>query len=325
VPSYIKAAFGEATGPAIAELILDGVLEIMYDGEFVCGSDAHAAIYPPSSIVSDALKGSAVSQISIDALKYAQMLDIDEPNVLSMRLYCFQRIPLSPRWQRRLPDGNAVLDYLQVRSGANRAVLDANWISSTPGARSDGWFAWHSQRVRYSPDSADPIFKLYISPLPEQMADVFRIALKVLSDSTCISFKVGNDACGLLRPDKMVAYFGQFEDLAEAAGCLETQLKGCQAHGVPFTAPISAEGLLSWGIDPPQRVQSPLTWLRESWRLWVTNRLATALLVAKHARRSTLEPWQFALQRLRLDGIDTDTWTPSQQIWRRNGSDKEAR
>jgi hypothetical protein len=28
-----------------------------------------------------------------------------------------------------------------------------------------------------------------------------------------------------------------------------------------------------------------------------------------------MEPWQFALERLRLDGVDTATWTPVETIW----------
>jgi hypothetical protein len=29
-----------------------------------------------------------------------------------------------------------------------------------------------------------------------------------------------------------------------------------------------------------------------------------------------MEPWEFALARLRLDGIDTETWTPGALAWR---------
>jgi hypothetical protein len=80
-----------------------------------------------------------------------------------------------------------------------------------------------------------------------------------------LQFKIGSDAWGLLRPDKIVAYFPDFERLAEAAGGL-------------------AEGL------------------------------SRALLTAREAGEA--EPWRFALDRLRLEGIDTATWTPGSRLWR---------
>ena len=29
-----------------------------------------------------------------------------------------------------------------------------------------------------------------------------------------------------------------------------------------------------------------------------------------------MEPWRFALERLRLEGVDTATWTPGALLWR---------
>jgi len=98
---------------------------------------------------------------------------------------------------------------------------------------------------------------------------------------------------------------------------LKPRLHDCPAHGVPFTAALDDEGLLSWGVDPPASVQL-LEWQpRESWRLWLTNRLANALLTAKRAPATATQrsPWQYALDRVRLEGIDIDTWTPSADVW----------
>ena len=53
---------------------------------------------------------------------------------------------------------------------------------------------------------------------------------------------------------------------------------------------------------------------RESWRLWLTNRLAVALLAARRDG-GPLEPWQYALARLEIDGIDPSTWAPSADLW----------
>ncbi len=45
LPSYVKALAGERFGKAIAQLILDGVLEIQRDGSFVSGPAAYNVLY----------------------------------------------------------------------------------------------------------------------------------------------------------------------------------------------------------------------------------------------------------------------------------------
>ena len=49
--------------------------------------------------------------------------------------------------------------------------------------------------------------------------------------------------------------------------------------------------------------------------MWVTERLAEYLVVGRDAGGSEFEPWEFALERLRFGGIDTDTWVPSSGMW----------
>ena len=158
-------------------------------------------------------------------------------------------------------------------------------------------------------------YKLYVSPA----IDALPAALGAVADSLArapgvSAFKVGADLSGICRPDKLVVYFDRLDDLQRAAAQLESLLKGCPAHGVPFTAPVTADGLLSWGADPPaaSAVESEAL---TSWRMWVTERLAEYLVVAREGSAGTLEPWQFALERLRLSGIDTDTWAPANDMW----------
>jgi len=138
-------------------------------------------------------------------------------------------------------------------------------------------------------------------------------------------WKIGADLAGLLRPDKIVAYFPDFDALARAAQILCERLDGLPAHGVPFTAEIGGGGLLSWGMDPPR--DEALPWSGpESWRIWLANRLARALLDAR-AQTGTVEtdpaplnpplaPWRFAVERLRLEGVDTDSWTPGALVFK---------
>jgi hypothetical protein len=75
-------------------------------------------------------------------------------------------------------------------------------------------------------------------------------------------------------------------------------------------------------MDPPDEDGS--VWRgwsgRESWRLWLARRLASALVTAQAMGSTTNGPsdeaWRFALDRLRLEGVDTDTWTPGALVFR---------
>src|SRR6185369_3495174 len=116
-------------------------------------------------------------------------------------------------------------------------------------------------------------------------------------------FKIGADAAGLLRPDKIVLYFADQQSLLQVAGALHARLPGVRAQGVPFSAEITGDGLLSWGMDPPAR-ERVLAWHEpESWRLWVARRLALAMIAAQAAAPTSgegaLAPAAFALERLR--------------------------
>jgi hypothetical protein len=160
-----------------------------------------------------------------------------------------------------------------------------------------------------------------VSPACDAVPAAFGATLDVLHESAVSCFKIGAEVFGLLRPDKLVAYFPSADDLHRAADGLRARLAGCAAHGVPFTASLTEDGLLSWGMDPPRDRRSPGLEQLESWRLWVTNRLATALVSARAARQSSIEPWQFALERVSLDGIDPTTWTPVSSIWSSAGGE----
>jgi len=302
LPSYVRALLGEAAGTAMARLVADGILEIEKGGAFVSGAAAFESREAPGG-------EGRLARLSIAALRYGQALAVDDPLRLSFRLYGYNRRPLTPAWQRMLPDSEAVRKWLGIApGGANRPRLDRTWRSSPP---SEAWLSWRSRREEpASPGGAT--WKLYVSPAPEALPESFGAVLDALGAARAGQFKIGAGAAGLLRPDKIVAYFPSFERLAEAADAVRSRLGGVPAQGVPFTSEIGGDGLLSWGMDPPA---SEGSWGgRESWRLWLTHRLARALLAARGAAEG-IEPWRFALERLRLEGIDTASWTPSSGLW----------
>ncbi|MFL6262430.1 MAG: hypothetical protein ACJ76Y_22250 [Thermoanaerobaculia bacterium] len=308
LPAYVRSALGEAAGRTIARLIADGVLEIERAGAFLCGP---AALQVRETLAN----GGRLAGLSIAALRYGQALATDDPLRLSFRLYGYNRRPLTPRWQRLLAGPEAVQAHLGIApGGANRKLLDRTWRSSPP---SEAWLSWHSRADEPAADPRGATWKLYISPAPEALAEGFGAVLEALAAARAGQFKIGAGAAGLLRPDKIVAYFPSFERLEEAARAVEPRLAGAPAQGVPFTSEIAGDGLLSWGMDPPAAERDPWGG-RESWRLWLTHRLARALLAARNVGENAgeeIEPWRWAVERLRLEGIDPDTWTPAASQW----------
>ena len=181
-------------------------------------------------------------------------------------------------------------------------------------AKSKGWLSWTSES--WSRGDSDVTYKLYVSPRPERIRDAFAVVARVLPAFEAAQFKVGDSAAGLLRPDKLVAYFKTREMLDDAAAVLRRELAGCEAQGVPFSAGLDDSGLLSWGIDPPEN-ERPLRWLGgSSWRLWIARRLGAAVAIAKSARSAVAaEPWRFAVERVRRQGVDVATWSPTPALW----------
>jgi hypothetical protein len=309
LPSYMRMALGEAEAErAMARLVADGVFEVEREGEFVSGPAALADRWQRVG------SGGRLAELSIAALRYGQSLALDDPLRLSWRLYGYNRRPLTPRWRRLLPEAGAVQTYLGIGPGGpNRALLDRVW---TPSPLGEAWLSWHSRRPEPSPDRDGGTFKLYLSPAPEALAESFGAILEALAAARAPQLKLGSSAAGLLRPDKIVAYFPSFERLGEAAEKAGERLAGVPAQGVPFTSEIGGDGLVSWGMDPPRSERTALSKRPESWRLWLTHRLAQALLSARAAGAGEAEPWRFALERVRLEGIDTESWTPGGSLWR---------
>ena len=282
----------------VVDLVLDGILEIESGDRFVSGADALALVQPP-------VDARDVGRLSLDALLHAQDLETSDPQALATALYLHNRIPMTAYWKTTFAD---VLAHVGADRGSLRALLEREWL---PG-NANGWLNWSPRTpVRRGPD--DVTYKLYVSPRPERIRDAFEIVVRVLSAFPGTPFKIGDGAPGLLRPDKLVAYFRTREPLDEAAAALRRELGGCDAHGIPFTAAIDGSGLLSWGVDPPESDRA-LKWAGpRSWRLWIAQRLGGAMAVAKSG--TSIEAWTFAVERVRRLGVDVETWTPSATLW----------
>ena len=292
---------------AVTQLVCDGILQVAGEPGWLCGPaacrfDATTSEEPPGIL----------ADLSLRALKHAAALRTGDTTELSGHLYRYNLLPLTPEWLRRFSDNTAVQEYLQIQAGGRvRWELDRFWTRVSPVAEQGAWMAWSSRTIAMPPDAAT--CKLYLSPLPSRLRDAFRIWLAAITAAGAFHFKIGNDVRGLLRPDKMVAYFGDRAALEEAARRIARELTDCPAQGVPFTSELDYGALLSWGADPPSEEAVPVWLRRQSWRQWICNRLGAALAVAKHHPSDSMPAWRFALARLQLEGPDLTNWVARSQ------------
>ena len=302
----------------VVDLVLDGVLEIERNGAFVSGAGAFPMFFPDAETPAN---GGRIAALSREAVEHGQALETTDLTALTSALYSYNRIPLTRAWMTRFPGRDSILEHLGAAEPALRSILESHWVL-IPESHSHGWISWSrtnpsGRGARGEGRPSEQItWKLYVSPRPEHIREAFHALVRVLADIPGAQMKIGPDAIGLLRPDKLMAYFASKADLETAAAALARELRGCPAHGVPFTAGVDEQGLLSWGADPPDSERA-LSWLdRESWRLWIAKSLAGALVVARRAPSPDVEPWRFAVERVRRRGVDVDTWTPHDSLWR---------
>ena len=301
LPAFVHEQFGDRCNEEVARLVLDGMLELEHDGRFVSGAAAQDVVLEPAAAAPDG----ALARTSLAALRHAERLDDLDARELARRLYAYGRLPLTPAWTTRHPSAEALAGHLDRPA---RRWLRSAWEVPDAGADAE----WRHFRSRWAPESQALGHKLYLSPRPEQLAPAFEAWVAVLSERRAPWFKVARRVPGILRPDKLVAYFPSADATHAAAADLAERLSGMPVHGVPFTADLGADGLVSWGMDPPEQTQVLAWQRRSSWRLWVCERLAAAALAAG---RDTAEPWRFALRRLELAGVDPATFAPRPGIW----------
>lgn len=312
LPAYAARSLGGRTDTVVARLVLDSVLEVRHRAVFVSGTAAAGVALP------DAGSGGRgrIGELSIAALRYAQQFAYLPTGALGRRLYEFGRQPCTP---------GLLAQHAHEQpgeGGAGPTLADGGWtpMPSGPEVRRH-WHRWWapsaSRAGRGSITEAG--FKLYVSPDAADVHSVLPVVADVLTERPGgLAIKVGNGIDGICRPDKIVAYFGRLDDLEAAVAALSARLAGVPAQGVPFTAAITDDGLLSWGADPPGRASIGVD--GTSWRAWVTARLAEYLVqdLADGRRATSADDdggWRHALQRLRLIGIDTDTWVPVSRMW----------
>jgi len=301
----------------MARLVLDGIVEVEHAGEFRSGPAAHSLFFPSEAPPPSGPLG----RLSLEALQYAMVLGTVQPLVLAQALYRYNTLPASPQWRRRLPDARAVarlLDAGRLQGKRRGRSAWTRWVSADKGPV---WEVWERRRAVLPPPGA-PTYKLYVTPPVAAIAEA-RAAVLALAGTPGAPFalKLGGDLLTLLRSEKLVAYYTTLAELREGAARLRSALAGLPGQGVPFTAELGAGRLLSWGADPGDLAEPPGPLRQTSWRRWITARLATALATAL-AADSPVPAWQYALDRVSLDGVDPLGWTPPAWFW--NGFESHA-
>jgi hypothetical protein len=304
MPRYAWRAFGADAHRRVAGLVLDGVLEIEYEGAFHSGAAALALV---GAEAGDDDAGGAIGRLSRGAIRYGAALPMRDPSVLARRLYRYNQYPLTPRYVRAY-DAESDEDRLGVQTRA-AGILARSWTRMP--SRGTPWTSWITRRDADRPPEGRGTYKLYVSPTPHAVRQVFPEVVAAVTPHRPLACKVGKGPHGLLRPDKMVVYFAERDDLHAAATDLATAIAGIPAHGVPFSSAITADGLLSWGIDPPDDVGIVSLLRSESWRERLTNHIAAALLAAPSRDAGVEAVVRFVLARLEAHGIDVGRWGPA--------------
>lgn len=296
-------AAADSLALVLGRLVLDGILEMETASGFVSGPAAYAQV-----VVNGTRRGRAqcIDRLSAEALRYAANLPPMNPWSLAQRLYAFNSWPVTLGWRQRLPNARALQTWLTLSGSDTARLLRRNWKALAAPPRS-GWRAWIPRENALAP----PRFKIYVSPVPHALPETFADVVRVLSDFKSAHFKVGRDLAGILRPDKLVIHLESRATMRRVLQALAAQLRGTPAQGVPFTAagPV-ASGLLTWGVDPPLREFNLVGRGIESWRGWLVRQLASYLASVAGAPQAGVAAWQFARDRLALDGVDTTHWLP---------------
>lgn len=313
-PKLVDAAaaelFAELTRPGrprrvpfdrLAWLVLEGVLEVEGPAGFVTGPAAYDVL--ASGRQGPSTSNDRLGRLARAALDYVERLRLTSVEAVTARLYCYNRVPFSRRWACSYPGPDAVLALLPA------GVLARHWVTVSSGGRSR-WLSWaYSGSEGHEPTDGYP-YKLYVSPRIEELPDVLPSLVGALTAASAARFKLGADATGLLRPDKVVVYLRDGHEAAAVAATVGEALAGVSAQGVPFSAALAGDGLVSWGGDPP-RDAGPVGGRVESWRLSVCRRLAEGLVAAQRTAPARTRPADFALARLAVDGVDVRSFAPA--------------
>lgn len=297
---------------SLKSLILDDVVEYESSAGFVSGPAAALVLTPNASFETVA---DPIAQLSREAIAYAARLPITDARLLSSRLYRFNTMPCSDDLRSAF-GGNAQIAGMLGLAGSS-PLLARIAAAGYDRVEHTQWHAW-TRRTGLHPESLT--YKLYVSPDPRALVDVVEATLDIAAEQQIASFKIGRSLGNLLRPDKIVLYADSEHELLALAAALEPKLARYPVQGVPFTRCVDAQGMLSVGVDPPRSLCLSGWAQAESWRAWIADRLAIALVQARASSNDPSAHLEFALAKLFVEGIDIRDWTACPRLWQGEAS-----
>jgi hypothetical protein len=310
LPFYIKNTFDDDINATIAKLVVENILEIKSKDFWLSGIAAQGLLFKEkifAKIPQQQLL--PIAYLSAKAIEYVLQLNFLDTRTIASRLYCYNTIPVSKQ-NSEIPDSaKKTQEFLGIYTNHSlRDNLLKYWYKHTLSNE----FHWHmwSRKDKISRGLyKNAVYKLYISPAPALFPGVFAKSVEILSMTAALGFKTGIDRHGLLRPDKFMVYFHHYDQLMDAAAILEKELKGFKSQGVPFTAQLDDNGMLSWGVDPPKSAGTE-NLAGGSWRGHITEQIAMAVIRVKELQLPHQSAIEYIMNKISLDWVDPLTWCP---------------
>lgn len=316
-PRFTEDA-GKEMERLIVQLVLDDVLEIAVDGAFISGMEAvNAALSPAVGAAGGAeTEGTNdIRHISKTAIEFALRSPYKHPRDIAWILYNFNRIPMHRGHRRRLPDEKAVLRFLDLNEdgswpGMSKAIRPISPERNDEGEYTAFYQVWRSWRIGRRKKGKETLgYKVYVSPLLDDLPAVFKLMREKLADCGAHAMKTGRVTSGLLRADKLIAYFRDISLALAFARELLGETASLEGHGVPFTYQLEGGGgMVSVGVDPPGAFG-----IENSWRRYVTDKLALAIQGAH--RKGAADIMGYIRTYMKIFGVDIDEWRPAAGDW----------
>jgi len=248
----------------IEQLCVNGVIEIERHGGFVTGPRL-------LTLGGHDLADASYDPISKAAIEYALHLPLNDLARLAARIYFFNR---EPRDRTGLHDSAHAETHRAINEWKTSYEAKARYKEIDP-EKTPGWRVFARKgATRISKESGT--FKVYVCPKADFFPRAIPQILQAFSSQDVATFKVGSDPIGVIRPDKVVAYFSTYVEMEAVLPSIREIVPPEHAQGTPFTAPLTSNGSVSWGFDPPILKETASLRERESWRVWVCNRIAPA-------------------------------------------------
>lgn len=302
----------------IVQLVLDSVLEVKYEKSFISGVEAvNRVLLPSMKTQKPDVPGSKnhVQALSGKAIDFTLNSALIQPRDMSSFMYNFNRLPLCRRWRQRLPDEASVTEFLGLKEDNSWRGMPERVKLRTVETDEEGnlkvfdqfWRYWYLGDKKEGRETSN--YKVYVSPLPEDVPEVFRIVRDDFVHSGACAMKIGRNLTELLRSDKFIVYFSEYKAAFDFAVKLSGSTASYRYQGVPFSFQIDPDKpLVSLGVDPPLKFGE-----RNSWRHYITNKLALAIQGVW--RSETKEPLEHINTHMRMVGVDSINWRPVNNDW----------